>query len=336
MAERCCGLHAQVVGWADLQIRARTRRSYRGAVAKALWDERSVVRTWCMRGTLHLLTPAQLAVYTSLFEPGWHHSPAWLQMARLTATEADDLLLRLEDALAGGRPLSRRELSRATGREFGSWGTLFGPAARVGILVQGPPRGAETTFVRTEEWLGAKLPRLDPSDAGADWLRRYLRAYGPASRADYRQWLGGRTVTAVAEAYARLGPELAEVQVQGRRLYCLASDLAELEGDRGGPLPVRLLPGFDPLIMGHLDRAHLAVPAAMRDRVYRQAAWVSATVLVGGRVRGTWAHRRRRDRLAVEVRPFAPLGAAARRGVEVEARALARHFEMDLDLSYTY
>src|SRR5207302_8832238 len=62
VAEAICGIHAQVMGTTDLQVWARSATPAAGGVARALWEDRSLVRTWCMRGTLHLLTPAQLAL----------------------------------------------------------------------------------------------------------------------------------------------------------------------------------------------------------------------------------------------------------------------------------
>ena len=74
MAAATCGIHAQVMGTTELQVGVRVTGASAagGAVARALWEERSLVRVWCMRGTLHLLTPEQFALYASAFDAAAH------------------------------------------------------------------------------------------------------------------------------------------------------------------------------------------------------------------------------------------------------------------------
>ena len=74
MAAATCGIHAQVMGTTDLQVGVRVPSAVAsaGVVARALWEERSLVRVWCMRGSLHLLTPEQFAVYASAFDAAAH------------------------------------------------------------------------------------------------------------------------------------------------------------------------------------------------------------------------------------------------------------------------
>src|SRR3972149_1300519 len=80
---------------------------------------------------------------------------------------------------------------------------------------------------------------------------------------------------------------------------------------------VRLLPNFDVFLLGHRDKGHL-VDAAHYKRVYRKAGWISAAVLVDGRVAGVWTPERKGRRLVVRVEPFAPLSRAVREGIEAE------------------
>ena len=99
-----CGIHAQVMGTTDLQVWARCSEASLGAVGRALWEERSLVRTWCMRGTLHLLTPAQLALYAAVFDPAQQYGAAWYRAFEVTPAEMDALYEALSFALADGRP----------------------------------------------------------------------------------------------------------------------------------------------------------------------------------------------------------------------------------------
>jgi hypothetical protein len=344
VAAATCGIHAQVMSTTDLQVWARGEpaTAAAGAVTRALWEERSVVRTWCMRGTLHLLTPEQLGLYASSFDPASQYTSSWFRNFEVTAEEMEQLFAALGRALEDGQPRTRRELAESVtsvaGERLGSrlrsgWGELLKPAARRGLLVNGPSRGQEVTFVRVDLWLGA-LPTFTPETARRELLRRYLHAYGPADRDDYARWLGTRLRGATSEALRGLGPDVAEVRVAGRGLHVLTADLAELAGDGDGAAagePVRLLAAFDPYVLSHANRDHL-LDAEHRPLVYRTAGWVSPTVLAGGRIVGTWEHAIEGGSLAVRVRPFVRLSAALRASVRSEAARLAAHFDRRLDL----
>jgi hypothetical protein len=328
------------MGTTELQVGVRVTgaRAAGGAVAGALWEERSLVRAWCMRGTLHLLTPEQFALYASVFDPAAQYNATWLRYFEVTAEDLAVLSDALSDALESGAPLTRRELGAAVTARAGSrlgdrlgssWGELLKPAARRGLFVNGPNRGQETTYVRTDRWLpGFAVP--DPAAARLEWLRRYLRSYGPAGVEDYARWMGVRQLGPIKALMTRLGDEVAEVSVDGRRLRALTADLPELAAP-GGSAPVRLLPAFDTYVLGHANRDHLVAPAR-RSLVYRTAGWVSPTVLVGGRVAGTWEHRLEEHRLEVRVAPFEPFGGPERAGVEAAAEGLAAFFDRPLSL----
>jgi Winged helix DNA-binding domain len=334
------------MGTTDLQVCARVPSllASAGAVARALWEERSLVRVWCMRGTLHLLTPEQFALYASVFDPAVQYDATWLRYFEVTADDLATLYDALGEALEDGEPLTRRELgaavtaragSRLGARLGSSWGELLKPAARRGLFVNGPNRGQETTYVRTDRWLPTFAPQ-PPEAAPLEWLRRYLRSYGPAGVQDYARWLGVRQLGPLKALLTRLGEEVTEVQAGGRRLHALTADVDELRsladgGDGGLERSVRLLPAFDTYVLGHANRDHL-VAAAHRPLVYRTAGWISPTVLAGGRVVGTWEHRLAGERLEVRVTPFEGLEGTQRTGVEAEAERLAAYFGRRLSL----
>src|SRR5262249_32969114 len=83
-AEAACGIHAQVMSTTELQVWARCSAPVQGAVACALWEDRSLVRTWAMRGTLHLLTREQLALCTAAFDPAAAYGGAWFRAFEIT------------------------------------------------------------------------------------------------------------------------------------------------------------------------------------------------------------------------------------------------------------
>ncbi len=188
-----CGIHAQVMSCAELPDWARRDDATAESVPRALWEERSLVRTWCMRGTLHLLTPEQLGLYAAAFDPDALYDAQWLRYFELTADDMEQVRSAVCWALDAGEAMSRRQLADAVSdrleprlatRLRSGWGELLKPIARRGLIVNGPGRGQEITYVRTDRWLGV-VPRVEPAEARIEWLRRYLCAYAPATRQDY-------------------------------------------------------------------------------------------------------------------------------------------------------
>jgi hypothetical protein len=148
-------------------------------------------------------------------------------------------------------------------------------------------------------------------------VRRYLGVNGPAVRYDFQRWLGG---TQSMPAWKAVLPEMTEVSVEGKPGWVLASDLAALGGASYGD-EVRLLPYFDHyLLTHHTGREHL-VGAEHKAKIFRTAGWVTPTVLVRGRVAGTWDLTKG----VVKVIELRPLTARERRGLVREVERLG-HF----------
>jgi hypothetical protein len=177
---------------------------------------------------------------------------------------------------------------------------MLKPAARTGLLCFGPSRGQSVTFVRPEKWLGS-WRKIDPEHALTEVARRYLRAYGPAQKQDFARWWGNWPGVGTA-AWAGLESELVPVSIEGTRAQMLARDLDSVAKSPSGA-SIQLLPLFDPYLMGHMNRDHL-YEAIYRARVSRTAGWISAVVLVDGRVAGTWTQTAAKQTLSIKIEPF--------------------------------
>jgi Winged helix DNA-binding domain len=333
-----CGIHAQVQSSAELQLWARVNGVSRDDVRIALWEDRTLVRTWCMRGTLHLLPADDLALFVAALRTHdrWWKG-AWLRMIGMSEEELRASLDAIRDSL-GARPVTREQLAdkvagrvgpKGSDRMMSGWGEMLKPAAFHGYLCSGPPRGGNVTFVRPDRWLRSwRVPEAEKA-----WrviLERYLGAYGPATREEFARWWGmqpapaGRVIDASDDA-------VREVEVEGHVAWALTSDLSAL-GRAESVDGVRLLPAFDVYTTGTRPRSSLVDPR-FEDRVYRKAGWISPVVLIGGRVRGVWKHERAGARIDVEVEPFIKLGAAHRKAIASEADRLGKFFEAPAHLS---
>jgi Winged helix DNA-binding domain len=326
------GLHAQVASSAELTLWARVDDLEPGAVDRALWEDRTLVKTWAMRGTLHALPAKELGVWIAVQGelPPRFSRASWLKAFGVTLEEVEAILAAVPQAL-DGEPLTREELAVAVTRITGvehltdklreGFGALLKPSAFRGDLCFAPSDGQRVRFTRPDRWLG-ELDHVE-TGAGADAVtRRYLSAYGPATRETYARWLGTSSAALAGRLLKRLGDEVAEVDVEGTKTWSLAADVEEIaEAEPEGV--VRLLPAFDHYVVAAPRDAEAILPAALRDRVYRAQGWLSPVLLVDGRIEGTWRHEHSGSDLLVRVEPFAPVGPDVRAGAEDEARRLA-------------
>ncbi len=321
------GIHAQVLGSAELAIHARVDGLSREDVRDALWVRRTLVKTWAMRGTLHLVAADELAELVGALGTriNWLR-PVWLRYFGVTESE----MLALQDAIGETlteRPMTRSALASGLARRLGdeafaervtsSWGTFLKPAAGRGLLCFGPDDGRNVTFVKPAAWLGREMP--EPSEAALGAVAaRHLAAFPGSSRGELARWWGVQGGAPMRRPLATLGDQLVEVSAGGTKVLVRRADLDDLRAVRRSGT-VRLLAGFDPYTLSIQKEAEPLLPMARRSLVSRTAGWISAVLLVGGRVEGTWTHDVRKGRLRLAVRPWRTLSAAERRAVGAEA-----------------
>jgi hypothetical protein len=337
------GLHAQVASCAELTLWARVDDLKPGDVDALLWKRRRLVKTWAMRGTLHLLPAAELPRYAGALarlRPR-HHVPAWLRHHGLERKQAEAMLAAIADALRGAE-LTREELAAAVAERTGEpelaaklkggFGDLLKPAAFTGDLCFAPSDGQRVRFTRPADWLGGWEP-VDGEEAARTVVRSYLRAYGPAAREQFQRWFGMTSPAQAGRWIQALGDELAEVDVEGEKGWMLAADV-DAAASAAPAGVVRLLGGFDHYVVAAPRAVDAVVAAADRERVYRPQGWLSPVLLVDGRIEGVWSHERDGDELDVTVEPFGRVGKAVAAVVEAEAERLAAFLDGELTLTW--
>ena len=280
------GIQAQEPRAAALAIRARTEGVDAAAVERAIAVERSIVRVWAMRGTLHLVAAEDSLWLHELFAPLlMPRQESALETLGVPTEDRAKAVRAIRRALADG-PLTRAELCEqieragvdASGRRAAHLPRL---AALDGHVCFGPRRGGKDTYVLTGDWLGPR-PRLKRDEALRELARRYAAAFGPADAGDLAAW-AGLTLREAREAW---------------------SAVSAMPSGTTPPQPpvVRLLPAFDTYLLGYRSRA-LAVPTDHAAQVWPGGGIIRPTVVENGRAVGTW--RLRGTRLDVE-----PFGAA--------------------------
>jgi uncharacterized protein YcaQ len=328
---RIGGLHAQVMSSAELTLWARVEGLDREAVAEALWEERSLVKLWAMRGTLHLLPAVELDTWLGALGTYDHYlKPVWLRSFEITREQLEQLIDAIGEAL-DGELLTREELGAAVARITGSaeirdkvqgsWGPYLKPASFRGRLCFGPSDGQRVRFTRPDGWLGRGPARADPETALRDVTRRHLGAFGPAAREDLARWWGVQPAQG-GRMLKALGDELVEVDTEGTVGWMLREHAEEAAAAEPAKL-ARLLPGFDMWVIGAARDSAAQLEPAHKQRVYRDQGWISPVLLVNGRMDGVWKHERKGKRLLVTIEPFGRVPKWARAQAEAEAKRLA-------------
>ncbi|MDQ6714769.1 MAG: winged helix DNA-binding domain-containing protein, partial [Actinomycetota bacterium] len=276
-------------------------------------EQRLVTRTWPMRGTLHLMATEDVRWMCRLLNA----RAAGATRARFAQLEITDAVLDaardvVVTALSGGAALSRpavMDLLRDHGiRPDGQRGLhLVMRYCQEGLLCQGPPEGAQPTFVLVDDW----VPRSwDPGreEAMATLAERYVRSHGPVTERDLAGWCG-QGLGFVREAVSLAGDRLGSQTVGGLEY------LVHAEAPEPATRPrMLLLPGFDEYVLGYKDRSAVLTAEQERLVVPGGNGVFLSTVLVGGQVVGTWRRRVRPRRVDLTVTPFAegpPLSKAA-------------------------
>ncbi len=333
IARRLCGIQAQVPSAAALAIAVRQATPDLYATSRALAG-RTLVRTWAMRGTLHLLPADEVADVLSLLAAArtWEKG-AW-QRSFASIEQVETMAAAVCDALADGSALTRDKLVdrvlTVTGDEHvaelmrSGWSAILKPLAWQGLIFQGLSSGNKVTFIRPDRWLSSWSGLPDPDEAAGRVITRYLGAFGPATPEAFDQWLlrGATPRGTLRRWFAGLGEQITPVDVEGSTGFLRTDDVEGLAAVRPHPV-VRLLPGFDQYILGPGTADTQVIPAQYRAEVSRAGGWIAPVIVHNGRVIGTWAAESGRpeltyfepgsrpgpdaDLLAAEVQRLSPL-----------------------------
>jgi hypothetical protein len=341
IARVLCGAHAQVLAAAEFSIARRIAGATRADVQRALWIDRTLIKTFGPRGTVHLLPTRDLPTWTGALSALPSSVPSHPDPVLFNDAEADEVIAAIGDALADG-DRTVDELTDEIGERVGPWAVertmdafqtkwprwrqLTSTAAHRGVLCFGPDRGRNVTYTNPHRW----LPGFRPEDGGTalrTLVTRYLHAYGPASPQHFAKWLSIPVRRAVA-LFAELHGNLEPVTMEGEPAWIVAGDRAPAESRR----TVRLLPYFDAYVVAGQPRDRLFPGPAARALTPTGQAGNYPVVLIDGVVGGVWHQRRSGRTISITVELFRSLTPTRRRELDDEVELVARVMESEAAL----
>ncbi len=312
-------MQAQDLPGAKWSVGLRARQTTEASVDAAC-DAGEIVRSWPMRGTLHLVPAEDLRWMLELTAPRALASAA-SRRAFLGIADADVERARAiaVASLSGGRILARDAILAAIAAggvsTDGQRGYhLLWYLAQTGTLVLGATAGRQQTFALLDEWV-PEPRRLEHDEALGELAFRYFRSHGPATLRDLARW-SGLTMRDVRRGVAVSRGMLADLELDGVTYHLAPETLSS-----AAPAPrVYLLPGFDEYLLGYQDRSAALAPEHGAAVVPGSNGMFMPTIVAAGEVVGTWKRTVRAREILVEPLPFGPLSAWVREGLVEAAR----------------
>ena len=315
-----------------LAVRVRTTGLTVEDMEQARVKERSIVRTWAMRGTMHLMAAKDVRWVLRLV------GPFMVRKAKRRQRElglTDDVYRRavkvLRQALEDDGALTRRQIAeRWAAQDLPSEGQavphLLNWASLERVICFGPTVSGKATHVLLDSWLDDD--GLDRPDPAAELARLYMSAYAPATPEDFGMW-SGLPAAETRRAFESIEGELVCVTVDGTQMWMPEGHvrfLSELIGARG--TTIRMLGPFDPYLLGYRVR-DLGVTPELLKQVHPGGGIIRPTILLDGQAIATWTRKRSGRKLKITVSPFGSLSEEVRSGIDAEVEDIGRFLDLE-------
>lgn len=292
--------------------------------------ERQMVRTWPMRGTIHYVAPEDVRWMLRLLTPrviarsaGRHRQ---LELDGQVFARSREVLIQ---ALKGGKVLTRKAVYEGLGAAgISTVGTrglhILGYLAQQGLICFGPRAAKQPTFVLLDEWV-PEFRTLGREEALAELTRRYFSSHGPATLQDF-VWWSGLTV-----AEAKVGLEAAKVELTSTALEGATYWFADGSWTKEKSPSAHLLPFFDEFLVAYKGRSAALEPSYVKQ-VNAGGGLLNPTVVLDGRVVGTWKRTLGKTSVSLTLSLFAPLDKTQIQSIRAAAERYGRFLGLDLGL----
>jgi len=291
--------------------------------------EGKIVRTWPMRGTIHMVPARDVRWMLALTTPRIERSVR----SRLLQLGLDDEVFRrcssvIGDAFEGRLQLTRKELLTALERAGvatdGQRGIhILGWAARQGQLCLAALDGKQPTFALLDKW--APQRHLGRDESLALLAQRYFQSHGPATLKDFMTW-SGLLATDAKIGLDAISPDFRSVEIDGQT-YWYADDAPASPG-------AFLLPAFDEFVIGQKYR-HMVTPPAIYSHIFSgKNGIISPTVVLDGQVIGSWKRTTKPKVVSVTVHLPTPVSEATKANIIQEAERYGRFVGLPVSLTF--
>ncbi|MCI0398115.1 MAG: winged helix DNA-binding domain-containing protein [Chloroflexi bacterium] len=338
-AAGACAVQNSPPGSAELALHARVGDLAPAGIQRALEEDKTLLQLWSIPP--HYFPTQDAPVFTTGLLPedeeGWlfvvQGFTNILKQVEMSATEAVELAAAALHEALDGRVLTKREMGAELGKrlpkklrpwmepdEFSNFGAvLVRPIGLQGLFCLAPREGNEASFVRTDQWLGRPPPTMEPPQAQAELVRRYLRCYGPSTAAHFAEWAGIAPHQA-EHAWQRLADDLVEVSFAGQQTWLHRDDLPRFNAPSAAT-GIRLLPPHEPYLHQR-DRETLLPDKALQRQVWRTSG-NPGVVLANGEIVAVWRPQKKGKRLLLTVTPFTRLSRPVQGEIAAVAEGLA-------------
>jgi hypothetical protein len=298
----------------------RMRNAVESDIERALAD-RTIIRTWPMRGTLHFVAAADIRWMLELLTPRVVANNAQRLFRQFDLDESafargKDLFTR---ALQGGRQLTRNAMYDVL--EVGGVSTagqrglhILWRLAQDGVICFGAREGKQQTFALLDEW-APKARRMARDKSLAEAAKRYFTGHGPATLQDFAWWSGLTTADATA-GLEMAKRSLAQETINGQTYWLASSTPAPKD-----PSPTAyLLPAYDEYTVAYKDRSAALNPEYAKLPNYGYGIF-NSTIVVNSQIVGTWKRTLKKGSLIITSSLFTKLKRAEPRAIaEVAGR----------------
>lgn len=326
---------AEVVSWlgaiqgqdyagAKWSLGLRLPQATESYIEQAILDKK-IVRTWLMRGTLHLVAAQDLRWMLALLKErniaGAKSRHKQLKLDEETFKASQKVLRKI---LKGENVLERKDIfaqfeKASISLESNRGYHILWRAAHDGAICFGPMSGKQPTYVLLDEWV-PKGKQLKRDEALAELAMRYFQSRGPATLEDFAWW-SGLTKTDARAGLEAIKSKLTENEIDKQSYWMLAQ--------KDAPTPekgVYMLSSFDEYLMGYTDRSTVLDPQYAEQVAPGKSGTFYPTIVIDGQVAGTWKQTHKKANVSIEATAFTKFSPTEREAIAKAANRYRQYF----------
>jgi hypothetical protein len=324
-------VQAQDYAGALWAVGLRLKNASDQAIEKAISDK-TIVRTWPMRGTLHFVAPEDARWMLQLLTPRvMARAAGEYKRSGLDKKIFDKSRKVLVKALQGGRQLERREMYRVLEEaKIDTSSTrglhITGLLAQQGLICFGPRIGKQPSFVLLDEWI-VNSKTLKGDEALAELSQRYFTGHGPATIQDFAWW-SGLTMTEAKKGIEMVKKDFNEVKIDSQTYWMKETNVTTPKTSG-----IYFLPPFDEYLVGYKDRS-----AALEDlhlkKVFTINGIFNPVLITNGRIAATWKRSFSKNEVVMQLQPFQSFTPSQKEAIAKAAKNYSKFLGMGLKLLY--